>query len=156
MFPSLAIGKPSDDSGGRAEKVERVWANWEGDPFHWSPEITALRGRGRGGGQGRGRGGEVEVEVEVEVAEVAAEITALRESSDLGVFPSGPASAFSQPPGRSGPLPDPTSTSTPSRAHRLCMPPCRSMSCRSWLPFYGWPFYRTAVLKLPFYRVAVL
>ena len=65
----------------------------------------------------------MEVEVEVEVAEVAAEITALRESSDLGAFPSGSASAFSQPPGRSGPLPDPTSTYTPSPGERLCMPP---------------------------------
>ena len=41
----------------------------------------------------------------------AAESTALRGSSDLGAFLSG--SAFSQPPGRSGTLPDPTSTSTP-------------------------------------------
>jgi len=30
------------DSGGRAGKVERVWTNWEGDPFHWSPKSAVL------------------------------------------------------------------------------------------------------------------
>ena len=65
----------------------------------------------------------MEVEVEVEVVEVAAEITALRESSDLGDFPSGSASAFFQPPGRSGTPPDPTSTYPSPPGDRLCMPP---------------------------------
>jgi hypothetical protein len=67
----------------------------------------------------------VEVEVEVEVVEVAAEITALRESSDLGDFPSGSASAFFQPPGRSGTPPDPTSTYPSPPGDRLCMSPWR-------------------------------
>ena len=42
----------------------------------------------------------------------------------LTVLLAGSASAFSRPPGRSGAPPDPTSTTTPAPADRLCICPC--------------------------------
>ena len=110
------------DSGGRAEKVERVWTKWEEDLFHWSPKSTALRGSSEKVLLCQKYCSELRGKRLLRSAR-AAEITALRGSSDLGAFLSGSASAFSRPPGRCGPLPDPTSTSTPSPADRLCMPP---------------------------------